>query len=427
MRSTSSKFWLPARSTPALHRLVFALAGLLLVSHVAHAQEDGPTLVLRPHCEQQEENTSSLLGPLPDNPVFINLGSGRCHLFPTRDPLTRETPLLQKGATLDMDLVVLNPTKQGIHRVRAWIAYDPTILQGTDVDLGTAFPLPHPSELNFSHEEGYIKINASTDAEDRTDDTLVVARIRMDIIATPYESTLMSFYNAGSLPENNTNILRGAGLLEQSVLNPSSLGQLLVRLQVDQEPQTPAAESPPVPPLLPPSTTPPSPALPTPPDASSDVFALLRVHNVRATTEGSSVFLAWDPLPSAQLIGYNAYYGAVSGEYLQRRSVDSATTSLTLRSLPQNNQYYFALRGVSSEQKETTFSEEVSLTIGNPASSSAPLRGNILDRERTTKRQAHSLAGRTGTPSLFLVILLSSACVGTTLAFRRQRIASPYP
>lgn len=405
MQFTSSKPWLPARRI-----LVLPFLLLSLLPSPAVSQENGPTLRLRPHC------------------------SGQCTLFSTHDPLTQETPIQSTGETLDMDLIIQNPLHQEINRVRAWIAYDPTILEGTTLSLAKSFPLPSPSEADFSQEEGYVKLSVSTDAGGRTEDTIVVARIQMRVISTPSSSTILSFYDAGTLPSNHTNIFRGSGLLEQSVLNPSSLGQLLVRLQTTRHLQAdilgedPANTPLPAPTLPSKSATPTtsSPTFAPQTDQPSEVFTLLQVQNLRTTTEGSSVFLAWDPLPSSQLIGYNLYYGTISGEYLQRRSMDSASTSMTLRSLPQNNQYFFALRGVSDEQTETAFSQEVTITVGNPGSSSAPLHGSILEREHTIKRPARALAGRTGTPSLFLIVVLGSACVGTALACRRQCIASPH-
>ncbi|OGJ57065.1 hypothetical protein A3H22_03820 [Candidatus Peribacteria bacterium RIFCSPLOWO2_12_FULL_55_15] len=388
MQFISSKPWLPSRwvLTGPVLLLLFLLPSPMT------AQETGPMLLLRPHCEQEES---------------------RCTLFQTRDPITQETPMINTGETLDMDLIIWNPMRHEINRVRAWIAYDPTILEGITLSLADAFPLPSPGEADFSHKEGYVKISASADTEGQTEDIIVVARIQMRVISTPSSSTTLSFYDAGPMPENHTNIFRGSGPLEQSVLNSSSLGQLQVRLLQAQD-------------LEPEATTSPFPIQAPQIDQPSEVFTILRIHNLRATTEGSSIFLAWDPLPSSKLIGYNLYYGTVPGEYMQRRSMDSATTSMTLRSLPLDRQYFFAIRGVSDTQTETAFDQEVTITVGNPGSSSAPLRGSIVELESTSKHPQRSLAGRTGTSSIFLIVVLGSACVGTALACRRQCIASKH-
>lgn len=335
-----------------------------------------------------------------------------CALFPTRDPITQETPLLATGETLDMDLILKNPLHQEISRVRAWLAYDPTMLEGTLLSLADAFPLPFPGEDVFSSKEGYMKLNASTSTGGRTEETILVARLQMRVLSAPGASTTLSFYDAGILPENHTGIFRGSGLLEQGILNPSSLGQLLVRLRKEGTNMQAAPEKP-----IPPPAE----------DQPEGIFTLLQVQKLSVTTEGSSVFLAWNPLPSSRLIGYNLYYGTVSGKYLQRRSMDSATTSLTLRSLPPNTQYFFAVRGVADAQTETAFSQEATIAVGDPGSSSAPLRGNVVEQSRPRARTQRDLAGHTGTPSILLLILLVSAGIGSALACRRQCIASRHP
>lgn len=442
MPSTSSRHWLLARRF-TLVGPVLLLLSLLPLPTVA--EESGPTLLLRPHCEQQEQSTDSPFGPLPDSPLFIDLGPGRCRLFPTSDPLTMETPILSTGETLDMDLIVQNPSHQSINRVRAWIAYDPTILEGAELTLTQSLPLPSPGEADFSQSEGYVKLHVSNPAKGPTDDPVVIARIQMRVIAAPSSSTTMSFYDAGTSPKNHTALFRGSGLLEQSIFDPSSLGQLRVRLEKEEEEieeedddeedmdfldlftgdgeaEDQASSVPPPPSPLPSTSPSPLPPLEEP----TAIFTLLQVQNLRTTTEGSSVFLAWDPLPSAQLTGYNLYYGTISGQHAQRRSMDSAATSMVLRALPKDKQYFFTIRGFSEAQTETAPSQEVTIIVGNPTSSSAPLRGSITEREQMFERSPHALAGRTGTPSLFLIVLLGSAGIGTAIACRRQYIASTH-
>lgn len=108
------------------------------------------------------------------------------------------------------------------------------------------------------------------------------------------------------------------------------------------------------------------------------VFNLLQVLGLRVTTDGSSVFLVWDHLPSSELAGYNVYYGTVSGQYIQRRSVDKAANSLTIRALPVGTTYYFAVRAVNAAGEETVFSQEVGVSVGNPRTSTAPFNASTL-------------------------------------------------
>lgn len=405
---------------------------LSLLPSLTVAEENGPTLLLRPHCKQQSPNTDSVFGPVPDSTLFIELGPGRCRLFPTLDPLTMETPVVSVGDMLDMDLIVQNPSHQNINRVRAWIAYDPTILEGADLTLTQSLPLPSPGEADFSQNEGYVKIHVSNPAKGPIDDPVVIARIQMRVVSAPSARTTLSFYDAGTSPKNHTALFRGSGLLEQSILNPSTLGQLHVRLEeeaVEEEEEGEddneenGGESEDAAPSLPPPTPLPP---PPPPEQPTEIFTLLQVQNLRVTTEGSSVFLAWDPLPSAQLTGYNLYYGTISGQHIQRQSMDSAATSMVLRALPKDKRYFFTIRGFSETQTETAPSPEVTIVVGNPTSSSAPLQGSIVERAQRVERPPHALAGRTGTPSLFLMVLLVSAGVGTAIACRRQYIASAH-
>jgi hypothetical protein len=150
----------------------------------------------------------------------------------------------------------------------------------------------------------------------------------------------------------------------------------------------------------------------------STVFAMLQTQGLSVTTEGSSVFLAWDTLPSTELVGYNIYYGTTSGRYIQRRGVDASASSLTLRALPIGTTYYFAIRGVNAAEQETEFSREVAVSVGMPETSTSPLVAGTLPA--TTPPSSGTIAGDTGNPNVLLILLLLSASIGTMLSFRRQ-------
>ncbi len=152
--------------------------------------------------------------------------------------------------------------------------------------------------------------------------------------------------------------------------------------------------------------------------ATNSVFTMLQVQGARVTTEGSSVFLAWDTLPSSEIIGYNVYYGTTMGSYIQRRGVDKSATSITIRALPVATTYYFAVRGVNAAGKETDFSQEVAVSVGNPRTSTSPLNANSLPTNTPTTNG--DISGQTGTSTVLIAFLLISALTGTMLAFRRQ-------
>ncbi len=157
-------------------------------------------------------------------------------------------------------------------------------------------------------------------------------------------------------------------------------------------------------------------------------FSLLQIRNVRLTTEGNSIFVAWDPLQSSQLKAYNIYYGTTSGKYIQRRSIAISDHSITLRSMTIGTRYFIGVRGLSTKDEESAFSQEVSIIVGQPDSSSAPLTagslkdfpkgttaGNILKQGGQT-----NVPGETGVPTFIILLLIGSAVTGTILASRRQ-------
>lgn len=411
------------------------------------SQEQYASLVLRPHCIQESTDDSTPLGPLPDADAFFETGSGRCPSFRIKDPQTMETPVLTVGDTLDMDLVISNPTPHPIHRVRAWLAYDPSLLQGESIEIGKKFPLVIPGEQDFSPSEGYAKIGVSTeDDKGIRGGIVVVARVRLRILKNSSPSTIISFYDSGSSPTSHSTIITIENGSNRNILtpNPGSLKVLLQNeasedsLEKSKEGEktgtksgTSSAASAALSssrktvtlPMPSPKKTEPTGPSPTPQNTH---FSLLQVQNLAATTEGSSIYVAWDPLASPELLGYNLYYGTVSGEYIQKKSLDAGTTNTTLRTLPVGKTYYLAIRAVSRTQQESAFSREVSVTVGDPKSSTSPLSANIARRDGTptkTPLPPGGLPGATGSSSTLALLLMASAGIGTIFAFRRQFIA----
>lgn len=425
----------------------------------AMAAEGTLTLELRPHCEAMGWS-EDFGGPVPDNPFMTKPVAMTCPGYEIKDPQTRQTPVLRNENVLDMDLVVKNPAKQSIARVRSWIAYDPSLLEGQDITIHPSFSMPSPDEQTFSAQDGTIKIGASTDSAS-SESEVIVARIRMRVKATTDSQTVLSFINATGAETDETAVVTTQAGAERSLLVPP-LGSLLVRMTggfgaASAAPLSSAAAAS-IPAITPTvssaaGTTGTAPsvvdvsalassgaasslgagnAASSAQDASSSaaggIFTLLQVQNLRATTDQSVVYLAWDALQSSELAGYNVYYGTVSGEYLQRRSVDRTATTLTIRDLPVGVRYYFAVRAFNAKNEETEFSQEVSVIIGQPQTSTAPLLASTLPSGPggVAPRTGGNLAGATGISSTLLLFLFASAGIGTMLAFRRQYIvASP--
>ena len=75
-----------------------------------------------------------------------------------------------------------------------------------------------------------------------------------------------------------------------------------------------------------------------------------------------SVTLAWDPSADASVVGYNLYYGTVSGSYSSRISV-SNTTSATVSGLREGVTYFFVVTAYDSSGLESVPSNEVSYSV----------------------------------------------------------------
>ena len=92
--------------------------------------------------------------------------------------------------------------------------------------------------------------------------------------------------------------------------------------------------------------------------------------------------LAWDANPQPEVAGYMLHYGAVSGAYTNVADVGKVT-SYTVTNLQEGKPYYYAVTAYDAGRVESTFSNEVTITIpysppvanfsANITSGSAPL------------------------------------------------------
>jgi hypothetical protein len=430
-------------------------------------------------------------GPMPENDLFIGSTSRSCTTYIIKNPQTLQTGLLKKNEILDMDLVLDNIDKTPIRAVRMWLSYDPSVLEGVEIKMNPAFSLTYPGELDFFPTEGYAKIATSMEkGEVLTDQMIVIARIKFKVLDAPTTSTLLSFYDASGTVDAHTAVMSGTDTSITNV-TAEGIGTLSVRLSpLDAAaPSTagvPASSSSRISSSSISSTgsgssnigtgtgtvagtgsavtasssvsssssssvsssaasvssssvavsstsstvssAAPAPSSSSAPAGSQDVFSILQVQGTAVTTDGGSAFLAWKPLKSSELVGYNVYYGTVSGQYLQRRAVDVGSTSVALRGLPLDTRYFFAIRGVRANGDETAFSQEIAIVIGDPSTSTSPLTGALARSVSPPRTLAGtSVAGETGLSSSLVLLLLVSAAIGTLVAFRRQGVAMRNP
>lgn len=487
------------------HRLSILAAFIIsmMPTPVDAATQDA-TFELHPHCiERESKDKEWLFGPIPSPGIVAetrDIEELRCSSFEIEDPQTLRTRPLRKGDILDIDLVINNPSKQSIERVRAWLSYDPNMLEGQSIEINDKFGIITPDEKDFSVGEGYAKMEATADGNVESDAQILFARIQFKIKETNSIGTPITFHDVQ--PDGHSVIIAKADG-EESYIVKEEPGVLLVKFAEDsfgptEDVDTPATEDGDIGNIFDsfpdssteqePEVTPPPPEvdpnacvrdedceggtcdagqckeivslLPNGADCALDnqcesrlcgsgicvpnlgdtsdsdtgnsdqrtAFALLQIRNLRVTTDGSSVFLAWDPLQSSQLKANTVYYSKTSGRYMQRRTIDKSENSLTIRSLEIGKRYYFAVRALSKQDEESAFSREVSIVVGDPDSSSAPLVpgsisagpgknpvANILNTDTPTP-----VPGETGLPSAVVLFLLGSAVIGTSFASRRQ-------
>ena len=385
--------------------------------------DEAPSLALEPHCAEQDRSA--------------------CPFFAVADAEHMATNSMAGGDLLDIDVVLTHDAAQKIRTIRSWLKYDPQALEVRSVELAAALAEPIPDEQSFDATLGLVKIGGGTTG-DLPGGRVALARVTFRVIDSS-KNTEISF--SGFQPDGlgqtaiNTSsemVHHDGGLSEPPcigglicqkkmvallVIQPSALSILLAP-PVDAA--APPMDAPPADPPAEMNQPPPAQANPTPDPSAASSFSLLQIQGLRITSHESSIFLGWQELRSSELAGYNVYYGTVSGKYMQRRSIPSASTSLVLRDLEPGTTYFASVRGFNANNQESVFSQEVSVTVGNPESSSSPLiaeaqtetpaiEGNPIEKHGGTE-----INGSTGSGDSIFVFAALSALIGTGFALSRQ-------
>ena len=358
-----------------------------------------PMLSLAPHCIEQDRT--------------------KCERFIVVDPLTVTTRAFALGDIIDIDVILETPSPAQVSSVRAWLQFDPTAIEARSIEMMPILNQPIPGEQEIDKSRGLVKIGGGTAAGTiRTQET-VIARVTFRLLSAQ-QPTMILFSNYKPDGKGETTILDSSG---NSLLaaQPS-----VTRVMVNQSGTIGQSSS--VPYTPPPVTTPiqTGSMLPTtsPVTGGTSAFDILQVQGVRVTSQGDSLFIGWLPLQTQELAGYNVYYGTVSGRYIQRRGLTAGETSLVVRGLETGVQYFVAVRGFTAAGAETAFSQEASVVIGRPETSTAPLvqtdttppvTGNPIDNHG-----GNHVVGETGISDTVAVLLILAAIAGTVLAWRRQ-------
>lgn len=418
--------------------LAIVLTTLSIGIDTVKAQSMDTSLVLMPHCVEADRT--------------------KCQSFQALDPSTLTTEKHAVGDIIDVDIVLRTEKPKDVETVRAWLSFDTKALEARSVELSKDINSPLPGEQTIEKSMGIVKIGANVGGRINANE-VVIARVTFRVL-TAESNAIISFHHylpngqgetavngkegtstdsrggtlpkppcfdkiLGCTPEINALLTVEPSTVHVTLVDPSAT-QVVPVVSAEQA-LTVQNTSTGTPTVMPVMENRGSEQASTPPTSQVSAFTLLQVQNLRVTTRDRDIYVGWMPLGSSELKGYNVYYSTVSGRYVQRHTLPDNTTSYTIRDLEPGSTYFIAIRAFNQNNVESAFSQEVSVTVGRPETSSAPLSAitqepTPLDGNPITTRGGPSITGETGAPSVLFIVIAISAVLGTLLAFHRQLI-----
>ncbi len=275
---------------------------------------------------------------------------------------------VKTGEEFTVDVMVKNPNGISLISARAWLQYDSSLLEGVSVDTKeSAFTLSAPGEDGFDAAQGYVMIGRSniTGGSKEPEAKLATVRFRVKtqgaVVATlkPYD------YQITELGHTSVNIIEQGFPVNVLSKEPETLLIGLNGAVAGQNGSTGSGAQP--------VEVTPAPAgiggAPTLPPLS-----LLRPTGLKVNTGAGYVDLKWDSAREASRVGYNLYYGKTSGQYSRRRTVGDVN-GYRLDGLNTGETYYFAVTAYDAFNRESDYSNEVGIIVGEPLSSTSPFEG----------------------------------------------------
>lgn len=266
-----------------------------------------------------------------------------------------------------LDIYVKNPSQQEIISTQSWIEYDNQKLKAVKIDTSnSAFDFVAPGENHFDQEKGLIKIGRSSISTETNGAELFVGNITFKVLSKSTGNAVLKFhdYKLGESGHTSVRVMEENYPVNVLESNPK---EFVISLNKNGAAQNTGNNN---------NTN--TNKIPANNNNTQNqqqqiqTAALNRPSGLRATTGNGYIFLIWDKSKNTTLKGYNLYYSTTSGRYIHRRPVGNVN-QYELGNLENGKTYYLAITAYDNLNRETDYSDEVRITVGDPNSSSSPI------------------------------------------------------
>lgn len=317
---------------------------------------------------------------------------------PVENETQRESALGHNyGEEFSVDIYIKNPSQQKIISAQTWLEYDKAKLEVVKIDTSnSAFDFVAPGENQFDQTKGLIKIGRSSIGTQTNVPELFVANISFKVITKYQGKAVLKFYDYQLSESGHTSVRVMEDNFPVNVLENApkafaiSVNQAGAVSTGGQNLETTNTQG-----------------------QNSALSTANRPTGFKATTGNGYIFMVWDKSKDTKIKGYNLYYSTTSGRYLQRRPLGNVN-QYEMGNLENGKIYYLSITAYDYTDRETDYSDEIRITVGDPNSSSSPI---LISRdEYLTQVPAQPQNG----PAMLLVIFgIALASSFTFLKFKK--------
>ncbi len=299
-----------------------------------------------------------------------------------------------QGQEFNIDIQLKNPDQQAIISVRSWLEYDNKMLEAVSIDTqNTSFNLAAPGEDEVSQSEGRVKIGRSNISGGVTDVETKVATVKFKVLSAFKSTAKIKFYDyqITELGHTSVNIIDGGFPLNILSEEPKEL-------KIQLNPSGSAAPTSAEVPVQPVDSSQPVDLINKPANilipnniggGQRVPVVLLRPSDLKVNTGLGYADLKWAAEDDINRIGFNIYYGKVSGQYSRRRSIGNIK-NYRLDGLNSGEAYYFAITAYDVNNTESDYSNEAAVIVGQPLSSTHPFAAAMQQNYQQIPSQPES-------------------------------------